>query len=31
LRRFPASEHVFPIEDVEWESWLEARGSDAGD
>jgi 3-methyl-2-oxobutanoate hydroxymethyltransferase len=31
LRRFPASEHVFPIEDAEWEKWLEARGSDAGD
>jgi 3-methyl-2-oxobutanoate hydroxymethyltransferase len=30
-RRFPASEHVFPLEDVEWESWLQAGGSDVGD
>jgi 3-methyl-2-oxobutanoate hydroxymethyltransferase len=31
LRRFPASEHSFPIDDGEWEKWLDSRGSDAAD
>jgi 3-methyl-2-oxobutanoate hydroxymethyltransferase len=25
LRRFPASDHAFPIDDCEWERWLEAQ------
>jgi 3-methyl-2-oxobutanoate hydroxymethyltransferase len=29
--RFPASEHVFPIDDGEWEKWLETRVPDSGD
>jgi 3-methyl-2-oxobutanoate hydroxymethyltransferase len=31
LRRFPAGEHSFSIDDGEWEKWLETRGPDAAD
>jgi 3-methyl-2-oxobutanoate hydroxymethyltransferase len=29
--RFPASEHSFPIEESEWDRWLETPASEAGD
>jgi len=29
--RFPDSEHTFPIDDSEWEKWLETPGPGAGD
>ena len=29
--RFPDSEHTFPIDDGEWENWLETPGPGAGD
>jgi 3-methyl-2-oxobutanoate hydroxymethyltransferase len=31
MHRFPASEHAFPIEDGEWQKWLETLDSDVGD
>lgn len=30
-RRFPAAEHTFPIEDPEWEKWVEEWGPETGE